>query len=102
MLMNVAIIEKDRDVIVFMLCASNMCSQQDGWPETRSPSRQRAVSIWHRSEDHTLHHECNALVMFLLIGGQRLHNTRISVRTGGRSHARLHVFYRNTSKNPRK
>jgi hypothetical protein len=66
MLMNVAIIEKDRDVIVFMLCASNMCSQQDGWPETRSPSRQRAISIWRRSGDHALQCKYKAVVMFLL------------------------------------
>ena len=66
--MNVAIREQDRDLVVFMLCPSNMCFQQDRWPETRSPSRQRAISIWRRSGDYTLHHECNALVMFLLIG----------------------------------
>src|SRR5450830_1844078 len=102
MLMNVAIIEKDRDVIVFMLCASNMCSQQDGWPETRSPSRQRAISTWCRSGDHALQCKYKAVVMFLLIGGQKLHNTRTLVRTGGISSTWLHTFYRNTSKNPRK
>src|SRR5450756_986673 len=39
-----------------------------GGLELGHQSRQRAVSLWRRSGDHTLHHECNALVMFLLIG----------------------------------
>jgi hypothetical protein len=66
--MNVAIREQDRDLVVFISCPSNTCSQQDGWPETRSPSRQRAVSIRHRSGDRTLHYKHNAVEMFLLIG----------------------------------
>src|SRR5450759_1548358 len=40
----------------------------DGGLEPGHQSRQRAVSLWRRSGDHTLHYECNALVMFLLIG----------------------------------
>jgi hypothetical protein len=47
---------------------SNRCSQQGGWPETRSPSRQRAISIWRRSGDHALQYKYKAVVMFLLIG----------------------------------
>jgi hypothetical protein len=64
MLMNMAIIEECRDVIVFMLCASNMCLQKYGELKRGHHSHQRAVSLWHRSGDHTLHHKCNAVAMF--------------------------------------
>jgi len=68
--MNVATLEQDRDFVVFMLCASNMCLQKYGELKRGHHSRQRAVSLWHRSGDHTLCYKCNAVAMFQLTCGK--------------------------------